>query len=139
MKLHFRNANMEDYEKMCEVWRKHTFLGNNIPVNSAPEKSEYASWVENEYIYIAETEEKECFGFARVVAYEDGYGKIVTIYVKEHRKGYGKQFVEFLEKEFRACGMEKIELESQNLLTDRFWEKMGFKSVNYTDKYEKEI
>lgn len=54
-------------------------------------------------------------------------------------KGVARQMLNFLENEVRGSEYNNIDLVSVSMETDRIWERMGFKSINYTEHYRKTV
>jgi predicted GNAT family acetyltransferase len=54
-------------------------------------------------------------------------------------KGVARQMLNFLENEVRGSEYNHIDLVSVSMETDRIWERMGFKSINYTEHYRKTV
>ena len=134
----FRNAVKEDFEIFNEIYTKTTFLGWSHFEITPKTFDEFLSLVQNEEIIFLELDEK-IIGYAMIKAYDDGECIIKNIYILESYQGksYGWKLVSYIERLARECGITKMSLTSETHVTDRVWEKMGYRSVNNTDKYVK--
>ena len=54
-------------------------------------------------------------------------------------KGVARQMLNLLENEVSGSEYNNIDLVSVSMETDRIWERMGFKSINYTEHYRKTL
>jgi len=97
----------------------------------------YAEYAENEWIYFA-MDAGEVVGYLIITPYEDLSVKLHEIYISsEHqRHGSGREFVCLLKDLLKKEGFKKITLISYNAVTDDFWTKCRFKSVNGSEQFE---
>mgnify|MGYP004635121951 CR=1 FL=1 len=139
--IKFRNAEIKDFEEFNKIYVKTIFLGENwqsIFPNKPKEYKEFVQLVKNEEIIIMLFSEK-IIGYAIVKAYDDGECIIKDIYIlKEFQnRGFGRKFVNFIEKDAKKIGMKFISLMSVTMQTDRVWERLGYCSKNLSEEYIK--
>lgn len=134
----FRNAQLEDYEAFNKLYIRKDYLGEKEWIGTAMEKDRYIKHIQNEDIVLAVLN-GTVIGYCLVQAFDDGICELISFYINsEYRgKGYSRAFLSHIESLAKSCGMKKIRLMSYNMKTDRFWERMKYVSVNYTDEYEK--
>ena len=60
-----------------------------------------------------------------------------TIFVRG--TGVGRKMLKFLEEEMKGSQFTTIDLMSAFMEADRIWERMGFKSLNFSDQYRKVV
>ena len=53
--------------------------------------------------------------------------------------GVGRKMLKFLEEEMKGSPFTTIDLMSAFMEADRIWERMGFKSLNFSDQYRKVV
>ena len=53
--------------------------------------------------------------------------------------GVGRKMLAFMESEMNGTDYNKIDLMSFSMRTDRIWERMGFRSINFSEHYRKTL
>ena len=101
-------------------------------------EEKYQDLMEYESLYFAILD-GQVIGFAILYAFEKLGCKIESLYVKEKSKGYGAEFYRLLEKEIRDSNIDRVYVHVFDERPERFWFRMGFRSVRGTEEFEKKL
>ena len=132
--MELRLATMEDFELFNSMYTRFVEDTELEPMSKEMQRG----YLDIEAIYFA-VEQDVVVGYAIAFAYHDKTAAISQFYVTEKRKGYGRKFYKLLEIEIRECNMESVSLYCLWEEAERFWTKMGYKSVNGTEKFSKKL
>lgn len=142
MEVTIRYANKGDYDGFNELYLRCVLLeGTGNPTNYKPYGEKAFKNECSSNIIVAEKSGK-------IVGYTilDVAGEPNVIHLSEmftdssmRRTGVGRKMLEFLENEMKGSPYNEIELMSFSGTTDRIWERMGFKSKNFSECYRKKV
>lgn len=141
-KIIIRYATQEDYEAFNKLYMQCVLLGGTgDPSNTKPYRKESFK-VDCETNIIVAEKNGELVGYTLLDATDEPdvihiSEMFTTIFVRG--TGVGRKMLKFLEEEMKGSQFTTIDLMSAFRETDRIWERMGFKSVNFTDQYRKVV
>lgn len=137
-----RYATQGDYEAFNKLFTSCVLLGGTgTPSNTKPyDKKNYKEECETNII-VAERS-GELVGYTLLNATDESD----VIHISEmftadsvRNTGVGRKMLDFLESEMKGSQFTKLDLMSAFMESDRIWERMGFKSVNFSDQYRKVV
>ena len=135
MDVRMRLATADDFEIFNQMYINF-FVDDGGRLIDAMQEEKYKDMLEIESIYLA-TLNEEVIGFATLYAYEGEGCQIDSIFVKEKNKGVGAKFYKLLEKEIRDSNINRIFVHVFDERPEHFWYRMGFRSVNGTEEFDK--
>lgn len=136
--MKMRLATLEEIETFNEMYTNFSEVNNGEYKLEPMRKERYEKFVKQESIYFAVLEGK-VIGYAMLEAYDDGTAQIKQFFIKEKRKGYGKQFYKLVEEEFIKYNINIIYMMILWYEAECFWKKMGFKSVRGSEEFYKKL
>ena len=137
-----RYATKGDYEAFNNLYLQCVLLGGTgTPSNTKPYVKENFKDECETNIIVAE-KNGELVGYTLLNATDEPdviriSEMFTTIFVRG--TGVGRKMLDFLESEMKGSQFTTLDLMSDFMETDRIWERMGFKSVNFTDQYRKVV
>lgn len=140
--INIRYATKGDYEAFNKLYRQCVLLGGTgTPCHTESyDKEDYK--VECETNIIVAEKDGELVGYTLLNATDESD----VIHISEmftansvRGTGVGRKMLDFLESEMKGSQFTKLDLMSAFMESDRIWERMGFKSVNFTDQYRKVV
>lgn len=141
-KITIRYATKGDYEAFNKLYMQCVLLGGTgKPSNTKPyNKEDYI--VECETNIIVAEKNGELVGYTLLNATDEPdvihiSEMFTTIFVRG--TGVGRKMLKFLEEEMKGSQFTTIDLMSAFMEADRIWERMGFKSLNFSDQYRKVV
>ena len=123
--MEIRSLRTEDIEPLVEIWFKGSLMAHNFIDHKYWESMKIE--MKNKYLPMSKTyvisQGTKILGFVSMV---DNYLAALFIDVTQHKKGYGKQLLEFIKRQHEAI---QLKVYQKNTTAIEFYLRNGFEII----------